>query len=242
MRQIAEIIVGNGIKERMKKGAETYVVLDVYLKKLKAWESDTKNDIPVSHRIVTDRMMKTHETQKKHFENCLTPPPKSVYVVMDRFGSPNLTRGTGSLEHWWRELRAIYPEKCSLEFGNALLQASIVSWNIKRDHQYDGHSTSAYLPISSLYISLTQDFGLRSPSNINLVNGQQGIQTFFTLLPLALGDCDGEFGLTDSLLNAQPSLPCISEKQRESVNNSITRFDFCFNCANERFDKSVLPT
>ena len=90
-------------------------------------------------------------------------------------------------------------------------------WTSKRDQQYDCRPNSAYLPVSTLYLCLTQDFALRSRKNIT--SGVDGISDYFSVLPLSLTDCAGKFGLTTSLL-PKNALPVIPEKDRDNVSQA----------------------
>ena len=72
-------------------------------------------------------------------------------------------------------MRAIFPEICSLEFGNALMTVSIASWNLNREMHYDPQW--AYIPISPMHIVLTQ-YLARMPQD-TFIASLDGISSMF---------------------------------------------------------------
>ena len=195
MARISEIIVG-AKWERIRDGSSVLADLDRFFEEVKAFESS----IAASRRVITQNFINCHNTQKKHFRNCLTPPESWDPIIVDRFGHMNLKRGSGKNENGWRQKRAVFPEKCGFAFGHSLDTAHVAKWNFDQELQYDPRW--AYLPISVTSIILTQHIALKG---FDFLNERDGASMMFRILPLSLYDCQGEFGLTSGFSDACPA-------------------------------------
>src|SRR5450759_2203641 len=107
-------------------------------------------------------------------------------------------------------MRAIFPELCSIDFGDALMTVSIASWNFNRELQYDPQW--AYIPISPMHIVLTQYLARMSQGALMT---SDGISSMFQCLPLAVDDCKDIFGFSASYAMALPVLPKIPQQSHE---------------------------
>lgn len=77
---------------------------------------EEETNVPLSERVITQGLLRTHKQQEKHFLNCLDAPDELPHLIFDRFGRSILRRGTKSLEAFWGELRGILPAKCSIKY------------------------------------------------------------------------------------------------------------------------------
>ena len=206
MRKIALIISGSS-QVKMRPGPQIYSELTAFLAEFEEYE---KKEIP-SLRVITSRTRECHKTQAKHFQNCITEPENALVTIQDRFHRKTLRRGSGKNENGWRHMRAVFPEMCSLQFGDALMTALIASWNFNREMHYDPRW--AYLPISPMHIVLTQHLALLPKDHLSTLNG---VSSMFLCLPLALDDFEHS-GFTQSFADALPALPSIPQQAQDGV-------------------------
>jgi len=208
MRKIALIVSGSNM-EKMRPGP---IIFDELSKFLIEFEESERHERP-NARIITPRTRDCHNTQRKHFERCITESENALVTIQDRFGEKNLRQGSGKNENGWRQLRAAFLEQCSFEFGDALMTISVAAMNFNRNMQYDPRW--AYLPISSMHIVLTQHLA-RLPRE-QLISSD-GISSMFQCLPLAIDDCENNFGLSKSFADAiLPTLPVIPQRSHDAV-------------------------
>jgi hypothetical protein len=184
------------------------------LERLISRVADCDATLPARRRIVTNGLFSTHATLKKHIENCLTPPAGTSSVVIDRFGRTTFGRGFGKNENSFRHLHAIVPELTSIDSGNYLMLSHIADWNFSRELQFDHRW--AYLPITDMRISLTQILA-QLPDDGSIVATPTSCSSMLHLLPLAMDDCDDNFGLTSAFSSTIPSAPVIAEQHRNQL-------------------------
>ena len=161
MGDIARIIVGVN-QAKMRAGPVIYNELSEYITKVKTYE--VQQNVPSGNRIITNKLLSCHDTQKKHFDNCITPPEAAATTVLDRFFRSTLCRGSGKNENLWRHVRAAFPEKIGLDSGVYLMLSITTNWNFNRELQFDPRW--AYIPISTMHIALTQHIALMTSANI----------------------------------------------------------------------------
>lgn len=125
LAKISSIIVGSN-RERIRNGDEILNDLDIFIKELQKLECSVTH----SRNVVTQNFLTCHETQKKHFRNCLTPPEAWDPVIFDRFGHSILKRGSGKNENGWRQKRAVFPEQCGFSFAHCLETGFIAKWSL----------------------------------------------------------------------------------------------------------------
>ena len=214
MGELARIIVGTG-QVGMRPGPDIYADIDNLIERT----AGSEQRIPANKRIVTKDLRSCHATQRKHFENCITPSPNATTTVCDRFGRKILCRGSGKNENGWRQIRAIFPEVITVDSGINLTLASIAGWNFNRELQYDPRW--AYLPFSPMDIILTQYIALM-PSEYFIITTERSISSIFHALPLSLDDCSECFGLTPAFAEARTTLPTIDDPELSAVVMSIT--------------------
>jgi hypothetical protein len=58
------------------------------------------SQFPSFTKVISSALKQCHETQKKHFTNCLNAPPEHSHFIMDHFGR-NLLRGISRNEIFW---------------------------------------------------------------------------------------------------------------------------------------------
>lgn len=110
MSKLAEIITGKNMVA-MRPGPLIFEELSEYITKFALTEQTERPEA----RVITAALLRTHETQRQHFLNCITPSESEPATIYDRFYRQTLTRGSGKGETLWRQLRSAFPEKCSIE-------------------------------------------------------------------------------------------------------------------------------
>lgn len=206
IRRLSECIVGDSKNRRkMRPGKEIYKKITDLIQEFQGMQKE----LPQSQQVVGQSLLDCHNTQKKHFENCLDLPDGVPWAIVDRFGTATIVRGTNQLEAFWRWLRMIFPEKCSLNMGLSLLLSCCTNWNFQREQQFD--ERWAYLPISPLHLSMTQYIALHGKRS----NGNDGtgiLKNYFHLLPLAKDDGIDVCGLAKSFLKVSPTVTNVPQE------------------------------
>ena len=203
LREISEAIVGKGERVVMEPGPNIFEKITQIISRWKRFES-TKLE---KDRVVNPDVEKAHLTQQKHFLHCLTPPSNFEHFVYDRFGMHRVRRGSQTLESFWRYLRAVLPETCSVELGLAILLATTIQYNFYREVQFDPEW--CYLPISAQHVILTQHIVLHR-SKFHVQKGEGTVSGLFRILPLSLHNAEEVFGIPPSFHNAQPKIIQVS--------------------------------
>eukprot|EP00590_Aulacoseira_subarctica_P005834 CAMPEP_0172433712 /NCGR_PEP_ID=MMETSP1064-20121228/69340_1 /TAXON_ID=202472 /ORGANISM="Aulacoseira subarctica , Strain CCAP 1002/5" /LENGTH=84 /DNA_ID=CAMNT_0013181789 /DNA_START=184 /DNA_END=435 /DNA_ORIENTATION=+ len=80
--------------------------LDKFLDEFQAMEKD----LPKPEQVITARLLACHNTQRKHFLHCITPPENAKHEIIDRFHRRVLRRGSGKNENQWKLKKSVFPQ------------------------------------------------------------------------------------------------------------------------------------
>lgn len=151
-------------------------------------------------RIVKEKLLHTHRTQRQHYQRCLGLPRQIQPTIVDRFGVHHVRRGSHKIEQVWRTLKMCFPEKCSIDFASNLLLAAMTDHNFSREIQFSPAWKFLAIPIT--YLSVTQYLLMSKPPAI--IESGDGALSMFDALPL--GEIDQDvFGLTSAFDDSLPS-------------------------------------
>lgn len=199
-------------------------------------DKEKSEGISPSNKIVNDKLLRVHNNQKRHFENCLAFPAGIPHVIYDRFGREYQTRGSHKLEQIWRQLKAIFPEKCSASFGEALLCAAITDHNFCREIQFS--KNWEFMPIPIRYLATTQRILLSIPSAIK---DHLGLLSLFSRLSLGEDD-QNIFGLTKAFEDALPKRVEIPSRMVYQLSNSFTNMINFSSIRDDEFIEEAIET
>lgn len=131
MKRLAAIITGPAETERrMEEGKITYEKVSALIEKFARFDLDSDN------RFVTNELRRLHETQRRHFYNCM-PEIGFLNKTTDRCGRLILRNGTAKLESFWRFLKQMSPGHFGLDLGLAVLLMCVCTWNVGREIMFN---------------------------------------------------------------------------------------------------------